>query len=202
MREPPSPRFIPAGAGNTESGRGKPLNESVHPRRRGEHVSIVTRPVARIGSSPQARGTHQAVRVVHEGSRFIPAGAGNTCCPSLATAALSVHPRRRGEHRPGGLRNAHSLGSSPQARGTPIQVRRMRRSSRFIPAGAGNTSSRVRLSPSATVHPRRRGEHNPGTPFTPSGSGSSPQARGTPLVVWLWLGGLGFIPAGAGNTHG
>ena len=53
-------RFIPAGAGNTyEYGRMRG-HQSVHPRWRGEHLSIGTTDLQKGGSSPLARGTHLA----------------------------------------------------------------------------------------------------------------------------------------------
>ena len=112
----------------------------------------------------------------------------------------TVHPRRRGEH----LYRAPSItsiyGSSPQARGTRHHRPRMRRSSRFIPAGAGNTSRHWPNARNTAVHPRRRGEHSLSQGQLRTRDGSSPQARGTrrgaiPAILWIR-----FIPAGAGNT--
>ena len=71
---------------------------------------------------------------------------------------------------------------------------------RFIPAGAGNTlTSRISICPSS-VHPRRRGEHTSATSTCATRTGSSPQARGTPLGTSSEAGNVRFIPAGAGNT--
>ena len=50
-------RFIPAGAGNTRAARNHTGQRSVHPRRRGEHCRSAAVARAKIGSSPQARGT-------------------------------------------------------------------------------------------------------------------------------------------------
>ena len=50
-------RFIPASAGNTESGRSVISARSVHPRIRGEHSPACSRAWSRIGSSPHPRGT-------------------------------------------------------------------------------------------------------------------------------------------------
>ena len=70
-------------------------------------------------------------------------------------------------------------GSSPLARGTQGVIIAAPDCIRFIPAGAGNTSSRPQAGEHTTVHPRWRGEHPvmatlQGKPF-----GSSPLARGT-----------------------
>ena len=71
-------RFIPAGAGNTGDGGPEFALSAVHPRRRGEHSGYYVAGVMRGGSSPQARGTRQIVKIDQVGERFIPAGAGNT----------------------------------------------------------------------------------------------------------------------------
>ena len=186
-------RFIPARAGNTILGWH---------------------------SSPPARGTH---RLPHF-SRFIPARAGNTAQPlgrgrpttvhprprgelGPRRPPTSVHPRPRGEHAPSELPSCtRPRGSSPPARGTHFMSPRLRLSSRFIPARAGNTmrsrgsrpyyvtdrfiparagnTSDRSLSPRDRVHPRPRGEHldvlRPARAGnTSSCHGSSPPARGT-----------------------
>jgi len=71
---------------------------------------------------------------------------------------------------------------------------------RFIPAGAGNTSVRDSGSVSETVHPRWRGEHVWLMPIACASCGSSPLARGTREVLDVLIDNQRFIPAGAGNT--
>ena len=92
-------------------------------------------------------------------------------------------------------------GSSPQARGTHVTVAYRLVPIRFIPAGAGNTQYRNRRPRSATVHPRRRGEHHSYLCLTERKHGSSPQARGTRQIRTAEVGAARFIPAGAGNTR-
>ncbi len=92
------------------------------------------------------------------------------------------------------------IGSSPQARGTPRTAREHGVHRRFIPAGAGNTTNCPRAWGSPPVHPRRRGEHASTPPNRVNDTGSSPQARGTPLPGAVFVGNQRFIPAGAGNT--
>ena len=113
---------------------------------------------------------------------------------------MSVHPRRRGEHE---LDKAHDLlgdGSSPQARGTPVQLVVYRALDRFIPAGAGNTEAVSHRGVTKPVHPRRRGEHVRVLGQGIAGNGSSPQARGTRGHPGPGRLVCRFIPAGAGNT--
>ena len=175
-------------------------NESVHPRRRGEHSQVGTEPGQESGSSPQARGTpHNMIRASRD-SRFIPAGAGNTSPVTSSASPLSVHPRRRGEHSLNTAIGLLQIGSSPQARGTRqcSIVRRLAR--RFIPAGAGNTGHRTGSRRPSPVHPRRRGEHLPEVHRMSRNPGSSPQARGTHYFRSDHGNSCRFIPAGAGNT--
>ena len=91
-------RFIPACAGNTElSTIGGPVT-TVHPRVRGEHISICATLHPIHGSSPRARGTPPIAPRANRAVRFIPACAGNTSWSSVLISLSPVHPRVRGEH--------------------------------------------------------------------------------------------------------
>ena len=173
---------------------------SVHPRWRGEHIFTLASSVQYPGSSPLARGTPVPSFPGSGGRRFIPAGAGNTARIGSVTTVPPVHPRWRGEH---GHRRSHThdgVGSSPLARGTHRPCIQYHSSSRFIPAGAGNTAEARAPEAPVTVHPRWRGEHSVIACTTPSRVGSSPLARGTRAGPVLSLRHARFIPAGAGNT--
>ncbi len=152
-------RFIPAGAGNTAKPRSISNITTVHPRRRGEHPITHCWRKRTHGSSPQARGTHDADHETVCIRRFIPAGAGNTSSIELTENACAVHPRRRGEHTYCRFNSSPPPGSSPQARGTPATHIALVERGRFIPAGAGNTMSTPPTCGARAVHPRRRGEH-------------------------------------------
>ena len=91
--------------------------------------------------------------------RFIPAGAGNTRACTGVSPALAVYPRWRGEHHTTQSERLNTNGLSPLARGTHLNFFVMRQAARFIPAGAGNTLSSLRLPISVPVYPRWRGEH-------------------------------------------
>ena len=93
-----------------------------------------------------------------------------------------------------------SAGSSPLARGTPAHAVGAATRGRFIPAGAGNTTTGPSRSWSGPVHPRWRGEHWGLTLQEWTLVGSSPLARGTHLARNVALSFRRFIPAGAGNT--
>ena len=132
-------RFIPAGAGNTVPRIISLSSSTVYPRWRGEHVGRESFDCPYIGLSPLARGTHQRYRLQLTGSRFIPAGAGNTGVIPIAARNAAVYPRWRGEHDKSLTKNNSTPGLSPLARGTRGVRRRLKRQCRFIPAGAGNT---------------------------------------------------------------
>ncbi len=97
-----------------------------------------------------------------------------------AASAHTVHPRWRGEH----------LVTAPIVDGT----------TRFIPAGAGNTIATCSSWPMRPVHPRWRGEHVFLPRLTALFGGSSPLARGTLIDTVGRVADDRFIPAGAGNT--
>ena len=73
---------------------------------------------------------------------------------------------------------------------------------RFIPAWAGNTGERSRISASASVHPRVGGEHAQPSMAELRLIGSSPRGRGTHPDVVVDMSPARFIPAWAGNTPG
>ena len=120
--------------------------------------------------------------------------------PMIRSDADAAHPRSRGEHRTTHRRLHVGDGSSPLARGTLRMGGYWRGGGRLIPARAGNTGPRVPRGWPLSAHPRSRGEHRVQVPCTRQGSGSSPLARGTLLLVSDGVGGLRLIPARAGNT--
>ncbi len=114
-----SERFIPAGAGNTRWRRRRQILQTVYPRWRGEHCTIMGNSLPLDGLSPLARGTRRINSQVQRPPRFIPAGAGNIKkCPKLCPKK-SVYPRWRGEHFFPMAVCYQMNGLSPLARGTP-----------------------------------------------------------------------------------
>ena len=112
----------------------------------------------------------------------------------------AVHPRWRGEQPLYGSNGEKTSGSSPLARGTADDEQRRLMWGRFIPAGAGNRPSRRRVSRSASVHPRWRGEQIVLLNRQIDERGSSPLARGTVMTTPAHRHRRRFIPAGAGNS--
>ena len=92
------PRFIPAGAGNTNNVHAALMQIPVYPRWRGEHIFRHITKRWGIGLSPLARGTLQNKTVLIAFCRFIPAGAGNTKWQFWPLLIMAVYPRWRGEH--------------------------------------------------------------------------------------------------------
>ena len=180
LDDDPVTRFIPAGAGNTQSGTSHRKGWTVYPRWRGEHCWGIEIPVKNIGLSPLARGTPRKIYDQMEATRFIPAGAGNTF-PLIAFGVfIPVYPRWRGEHILFRLLDECPDGLSPLARGT-----------------RGWISHAGRRTP---VYPRWRGEHIWWLIKAVKILGLSPLARGTLCKCWLQYEWRRFIPAGAGNT--
>ncbi len=91
-------------------------------------------------------------------------------------------------------------GLSPLARGTPILEFVIWTPMRFIPAGAGNSSSAFLCAVSKSVYPRWRGELSCRVSNKRGIRGLSPLARGTPFCSLRALLTHRFIPAGAGNS--
>ena len=173
------------------------------------------------GSSPRLRGTPSTPIDERDWTRFIPAPAGNAKAHSFVVAhargssprlrgtraapaprprSVAVHPRACGERPEDREEEAEFGGSSPRLRGT----RRDRVSEclreRFIPAPAGNASSRSRRANQEPVHPRACGERGCGGVPRPRADGSSPRLRGT-LSGGISLRLISrFIPAPAGNA--
>ena len=134
-----------------------------------------------MGSSPLARGT-----LFHPSSCFfsgglIPARAGNTSQSHQSSRRSWAHPRSRGEHRNGFVRQHFVAGSSPLARGTLSIQPAVPLTAGLIPARAGNTwLKKIR---------------------TERSEGSSPLARGTLMEPTDYAINTGLIPARAGNTQ-
>ncbi len=153
------------------------------------------------GSSPRTRGTAPSAPSYPGLHRFIPADAGNRF--SLMSLAMysPVHPRGRGEqyHMFRCIWCVH--GSSPRTRGTVQGLADIYRTSRFIPADAGNSRNRLSKSGGTTVHPRGRGEQISMNQESVTLTGSSPRTRGTAPVGKTRTSPPRFIPADAGNRQ-
>ena len=122
--------------------------------------------------------------------------------PWRFAGSRAVYPRWRGEHRSSHYFPFFFDGLSPLARGTRRQRIVRLPLHRFIPAGAGNTSTLSITTDREPVYPRWRGEHPNGSALSYPQIGLSPLARGTQSDAIDALIDARFIPAGAGNTEG
>ena len=92
------------------------------------------------------------------------------------------------------------MGSSPLARGPRLEVCHSLEAVGLIPARAGTTPPAPTLARTDGAHPRSRGDHLGPSASTPRPRGSSPLARGPPVVSRWSLRCVGLIPARAGTT--
>ncbi|AFJ48129.1 hypothetical protein EBL_c30590 [Shimwellia blattae DSM 4481 = NBRC 105725] len=153
-----------------------------------------------MGLSPRGWGTYINLIIRVHMPRFIPAGAGNTMLAGNEPVSAAVYPRWRGEHKQFTGATVPFSGLSPLARGTRHGHNDRRDHLRFIPAGAGNTSSQHQTNSGKPVYPRWRGEHICRESLHVFYFGLSPLARGTHPVAVISAVVARFIPAGAGNT--
>ena len=133
-------RFIPACAGNAPSRGQSSKIITVHPRVCGERAAHRRLFFFAGGSSPRVRGTRVGPVAEKHQPRFIPACAGNASPPRPSISTSTVHPRVCGERRAASPSGDPSCGSSPRVRGTPSETHSKARSTRFIPACAGNAA--------------------------------------------------------------
>ena len=152
------------------------------------------------GSSPLARGLLPPQVPFGPVRRIIPARAGFTASGMSAQAGSQDHPRSRGVYW-----NQHELqqrnrGSSPLARGLPINEIELRRAFRIIPARAGFTRSSRSRSTRLRDHPRSRGVYAAVSTSDEWSEGSSPLARGLLKLKNELRSSRGIIPARAGFT--
>ena len=221
-RRRPAGGIIPARAGFTAPTWCRPRTRWDHPRSRGVYLENLVRGTLKVGSSPLARGLRTADTSEEQIRRIIPARAGFTVASSSAARLVRDHPRSRGVYPAFEARKRFAAGSSPLARGLHARVSHQQRRVRIIPARAGFTHESLIIHAHNQDHPRSRGVYAAGDDagvarariiparagFTAQigsrctkNGGSSPLARGLPLVVSAPVTGGGIIPARAGFTH-
>jgi len=192
-------RFIPACAGNGTTPPSTSATRSVHPRVCGERCHAQFGTPASAGSSPRVRGTVRQLTDDEQERRFIPACAGNGASPASPSPQGPVHPRVCGERDPNVGYGSLEDGSSPRVRGTGPCPASPSQSRRFIPACAGNGSSRRSRCRQSPVHPRVCGERCSRAEVFGGTIGSSPRVRGTGTPTSSGCATGRFIPACAGN---
>ena len=171
-------RIIPARAGFTVDDEEGTPGGGDHPRSRGVYCGTLLAIGALMGSSPLARGLHEPRRERRRARGIIPARAGFTEAVLDVGGGVGDHPRSRGVYGIPGQSVSSRLGSSPLARGLPVQKPLIAGPRGIIPARAGFTEVRLIRVGRSGDHPRSRGVYTRPRPTATAGSGSSPLARG------------------------
>ena len=193
-------RIIPARAGFTPTGPTPTSPRADHPRSRGVYAVPGPGVDDRPGSSPLARGLHQA-RLRRPGlRRIIPARAGFTACRQTRAPRARDHPRSRGVYTRRPPSTTGPPGSSPLARGLPGTIDDTVVGRRIIPARAGFTRPFAAGPGRDWDHPRSRGVYVAPVAQGQGAPGSSPLARGLRLGPAGSGAHAGIIPARAGFT--
>ena len=167
---------------------------------RGEHSNDAWNGVSDRGSSPHARGALLRLLNPRVAGGIIPACAGSTRRRRCRAPWPWDHPRMRGEHDRGTLMTSGGSGSSPHARGAPLEQVMHALLSGIIPACAGSTAANWSRTRCGRDHPRMRGEHDFKRGFIKFDLGSSPHARGALHDDEVAGPKHGIIPACAGST--
>ena len=194
------PGIIPARAGFTRPLEALTRSSQDHPRSRGVYSRPLRALISIQGSSPLARGLLGATREGQKVVRIIPARAGFTDVSPDLMIESADHPRSRGVYQQYVLLIHWNRGSSPLARGLRIACERLRIGIGIIPARAGFTPGSGRPLRHQGDHPRSRGVYRRATGLPPAPHGSSPLARGLPVIPDTRTEVLRIIPARAGFT--
>ncbi|RYP99497.1 hypothetical protein PG22506_1224 [Bifidobacterium pseudolongum subsp. globosum] len=194
-------RIIPAHAGQTPLYSSMSSGTSDHPRACGANSPRPLRTARCVGSSPRMRGKRTKIFDYSGNRRIIPAHAGQTQSAHTSLSTCADHPRACGANKVRFAGSIETAGSSPRMRGKQAQAHELPRSSRIIPAHAGQTASRSHARTLATDHPRACGANEPWSREHTHQVGSSPRMRGKRRLPG-YAGALDrIIPAHAGQTH-
>ena len=169
---------------------------------RGVYTSRVACVRVRVGSSPHARGLRPARIVTADTYRIIPACAGFTPGRARPRSYRADHPRMRGVYAAPTTSDQWDEGSSPHARGLPMNNNSGDNQHGIIPACAGFTTPAPGVTRGPPDHPRMRGVYTPRPSRARAIAGSSPHARGLRSVKWGASHSRRIIPACAGFTSG
>ena len=129
----------------------------------------------------------------------IPANAGEPACLRVPLGQHGVYPRERGGTAADRSALFTELGLSPRTRGNLAHAASAGVSDGSIPANAGEPVSVLRKVAAVGVYPRERGGTSFGVDRRCRAPGLSPRTRGNPPASHLAAGGLGSIPANAGE---
>ena len=195
----PSPRSIPASAGQPVASSTGPPGIQVYPRECGATGRTPGEVAGTGGLSPRVRGNQSIMTVYRLSNRSIPASAGQPTIYLHRLRYNPVYPRECGATdsciRPG----LHMAGLSPRVRGNQVAIAVIHSCLGSIPASAGQPASATLCCTISPVYPRECGATQ--TPFILRSlwRGLSPRVRGNPSAVLWPRTGLRSIPASAGQ---
>ena len=152
------------------------------------------------GSPPPTRGAREDPAAGDDERRITPAYAGSTSSSGPTIRTSRDHPRLRGEHATGCLREATRRGSPPPTRGAPERREAGARRGGITPAYAGSTPGCCAEAAMIWDHPRLRGEHVPGACLIGTPPGSPPPTRGARPAPHRRRARARITPAYAGST--
>ena len=132
--------------------------------------------------------------------RIIPARAGFTHSSGDYQALRRDHPRSRGVYYICAVEVGDTDGSSPLARGLPHRRAQTSTGRGIIPARAGFTWTASMMRCKSPDHPRSRGVYRVTPAASATDAGSSPLARGLPVLAAQCIPRPRIIPARAGFT--
>ena len=192
--------LIPAHAGKTSPGQGRPRWCAAHPRSRGENEQGRTPFLSPLGSSPLTRGKHALSIRVRRALGLIPAHAGKTLPVSPRRSRTRAHPRSHGENMGLPIGYVSTPGSSPLTRGKRASGWHGASCGGLIPAHAGKTDQRGARGSTRAAHPRSRGENMVLRDRSRQSVGSSPLTRGKRISSTETAAYARLIPAHTGKT--
>ena len=193
-------RIIPARAGFTELCLRNQARRGDHPRSRGVYRASRSSTVAKVGSSPLARGLLARATITVFVDGIIPARAGFTSPRRIPRRYGRDHPRSRGVYPVVIQARDAKWGSSPLARGLHRIRSFVQEHGGIIPARAGFTHEHHRRPRAHGDHPRSRGVYSGHRGRTSRTRGSSPLARGLRQIGERAWDSHRIIPARAGFT--
>ena len=174
--------LIPARAGTTLYVPRLGVSVGAHPRSRGDHTCTAVRRRGFVGSSPLARGPRYHYSRGARPCGLIPARAGTTRWSLFCGLVYRAHPRSRGDHLSHAVTRFQVVGSSPLARGPQCTPAGLLQARGLIPARAGTTKYSTEPNVYRGAHPRSRGDHSQISSSRWRPWGSSPLARGPPVL--------------------
>ena len=173
-----SPRSIPACAGEPVAAGRPRTRRRVYPRVCGGTTKTALGKPAQEGLSPRVRGNHRRQNHRQQRPGSIPACAGEPGSGGLAMLSRAVYPRVCGGTGMPAMSVQRKPGLSPRVRGNPPCCRGRPTRSGSIPACAGEPLDRSFVDPLRQVYPRVCGGTRRVAHTSAQSIGLSPRVRG------------------------